>query len=376
MGKKFSILAVTALMGLPLFGDSVERLELMLRHQMKIIQNLQKEVEALKAKEAENRQLKAELEQLKRQLEQAKRKPTTPATSKEIAQLKQKVEKAEKLALENRKRLNPITANDHIYWSYDLRSAFDFIQYQTNANNAKKKRFTNNVLTNRVRLTGVAKPSDNLKATLQLEAYNIYGMNMEHMYSPFQNISWVASETPDDTVLRVKQAFFNYHFGPNNGLMFSAGRRPATEGFPANLREGDNPSSPLAHLINMEFDGVSFEIGNDFLSELSDTFSDWGSWLKFCAGRGYSSSLGAFPTATVDVNGAQIPAPPYSRDDLAINDFAGFILVPYDDGTYALWNETIYAWNVKGNICNASGCQMRDLGDVFGTNFLFKITGI
>ena len=52
--------------------------------------------------------------------------------------------------------------------------------------------------------------------------------------------------------------------------MFSAGRRPATEGFPENLIYNDNPNSPLAHLINMEFDGFSFEISNEIFSSLSD----------------------------------------------------------------------------------------------------------
>jgi type II secretory pathway pseudopilin PulG len=370
MKKKMSILAISALMVAPLFGSKLDRLERQLKEQMKIIQQLQKQVQELKQKEVENQKLREEVKTLK-----AKVKSSGNTSS--VAELKKEVEETKKLAIQNQKKINPITANDHIFWSYDLKSNFDYIYYITNTN--PKERFVNNVFSNRVRLTGVAKPSDNLKATLQLEANNIYGMNMQQQYNPYQNyqnISWVASETPDDTNLRVKQAFFNYHFGPNNGLMFSAGRRPATEGFPANLRENDQPNSPLAHLINMEFDGISFEVGNDALSALSDTFADWGSWIKFCAGRGYSSSLGAFPTQQVQVANAQIPAPPYSKDNLKINDFAGFILVPYDDGTYALWTETIYAWNVKGNVCTPQGCNMGDLGNVFGTNVIFKITGI
>ncbi|NPA88965.1 MAG: DUF3373 family protein, partial [Epsilonproteobacteria bacterium] len=221
---------------------------------MKIIQQLQKQVQELKKKEAENQKLKAEVQQLKSKLKSSG--ATGAVAGGSVAELKKEVEETKKIALSNQEKINPVAANDHIYWSYDLKSNFDYLYYETSSD--PKNILTNTVFSNRVRLTGVAKPSDNLKATLQLEANNIYGMSSQLQYSPYQNISWVASETPDDTNLRVKQAFFNYFFGPNNGLMFSAGRRPATEGYPANLREGDDPNSPLAHLVNMEFDGISF----------------------------------------------------------------------------------------------------------------------
>jgi len=354
MKKQLSILTLVALTTAPMFGASLTKLEQQLKEQMKIIQQLQKQVQELKKKEAENQKLKAEVQQLKSKLKSSG--ATGAVAGGSVAELKKEVEETKKIALSNQEKINPVAANDHIYWSYDLKSNFDYLYYETSSD--PKNILTNTVFSNRVRLTGVAKPSDNLKATLQLEANNIYGMSSQLQYSPYQNISWVASETPDDTNLRVKQAFFNYFFGPNNGLMFSAGRRPATEGYPANLREGDDPNSPLAHLVNMEFDGISFQIGNDAISALSETLGDWGAWLKFCAGRGYSSSVGAFPTTTVQAGEAKIPAPPYTKDNLKTNDFAGFILVPYDDGTYALWTETIYAWNVKGNLCDNQGKKL------------------
>ena len=279
-----------------------------------------------------------------------------------ILNLEKQVKVNKQLAEDADKKVNPLYANDHLYWSYDLRTALDYIYYKTKSN----KKYVNNILSNRVTLTGVARPADNLKATLVIEANNIFGMNSQEQYSPYQNISWVVNETPDDTNIRVKQAFFNYHFGPDNGLMFSAGRRPATEGFPENLIYNDNANSPLAHLINMEFDGFSFEISNSIFSNLSDKFSDWGTWLKFCAGRGYSSSTGKFSKY------------PYSKDNLGITDFAGFVLVPYDDGQYALWTETVWAWNMKGYNTYADYLtnKMSDLGDYFGEDINFRARGI
>ncbi len=316
-----------------------------------------------------------------------------------IKQLEKQVQQLKQIAISNQKKVNPIAANNHLYWSYDLRTTFDVISQHKSAGYTYTKltpnrdgsvtfsnlgkvgshTYKNRIFTNRVILTGVAKPSENLKATLRIEANNIFGMNSEEQYSPFNNISWVANETPDDVNVRVKEAFFNYHFGPDNGLMFSAGRRPATNGFPANLRENDAPSSPLAHLINMEFDGFSFEISNTIFSKLSDKFSDWGTWIKFCAGRGYSSSKGKWP-----YDGS----PSHSKDAFDDTDFAGFILVPYDDGQYSLWTETVWAWNMKGynfvtkqDFQNAQKGQdfnasMQDLGNYFGFNAVFKANGI
>ena len=277
-----------------------------------------------------------------------------------INNLEKQVKENKNLALDATKKINPVYANNHIYFSYDLRTAFDYISYKTKSG----KKYFNNILSNRVILTGVARANENLKATLVIEANNIFGMNSQEQYSPYQNVSWVNNETPDDTDIRIKQAFFNYHFGPDNSLMFSAGRRPATEGFPENLIYNDHANSPLAHFINIEFDGFSFEFSNDFFSNLSDKFSDWGTWLKFCFGRGYSSSKGKWPNDG---------SPAYSKDNLGITDFGGFVFVPYDDGQYALWTETVWAWNMKGY--NTSG-NLDDLGDYFGEDVDFRTVGI
>jgi len=275
---------------------------------------------------------------------------------KEVAQLKTMLNRT-------KNKVNPIASNDHIYWGFDLRSSVDFIQYKLS--NGDKK--ANNILSNKILLKGLYKPSDDLKVNFVLQANNIYGMNGNNNPQTLanDNSGWTANETPDDSNVRVKEAFFNYWFGDENQFMFSAGRRPATNGYPANLREGDRAESPIAHLVNMEFDGVSFLIKNEALPE---AFEDYGTSLKFCAGRGYSPNSGKFSPY------------PYDKDgNLKINDFAGFILIPYDDGQYALWTETIKAWNVKGLYdTNGDGIPdtMKDGGGYFGFNALLKADGI
>ena len=279
--------------------------------------------------------------------------------NKQVKRNKRKIKISERKFIRTRVKLNPIFTNSHLYLQYDLRTTGDYIHYKLNTG----KKYTNNVFTNRVLLTGVSRPSNNLKATVVLEANNIFGMNSENQYSPYQNIAWVTNETPDDTNIRLKEAFFNYTFGPNNGLLFSAGRRPATEGYPMNLEYGDSPNSPLAHLVNMEFDGFSFLISNNVLDKIIPGIGQYGTNIKFCAGRGYSSSVGKFP-----VNNT----PAYSKNKLGISDFAGFLLVPYDNGQFSIWSEDIWAWNLKGY--NKTG-QMDNLGDYFGSDLTFKFKG-
>ncbi|NPA10682.1 MAG: DUF3373 domain-containing protein [Epsilonproteobacteria bacterium] len=287
-----------------------------------------------------------------------------------IKNLEKELKELKSLAYSNQNKINPISANDHLFWSYQIRSSVDFIQYKLT--NGDKK--ANNIFSNLVRLTGVAKPSDDLKATLQIEANNIYGMNgnFNALALGYDNSNWTANETPDDTTLRVSQAFFNYFFGDGK-YMFSAGRRPAVTGYPAHFRAGEaNPNSPVAHLVNMEFDGMSLEIKNDAFAEISDKFSDWGTKLKFCFGRGFTPNSGKFSQY------------PYDKDDnLKINDFAGFLFIPYDDEQYSVWIETIKAWNVKGyKFVDTNGdgqpdsANMTDVGNYFGINAIFKAAGV
>ncbi len=257
-------------------------------------------------------------------------------------------------------KVNPIAANDHIYWNIDFRSSIDIINYKLT--NGDKK--NNNVLSNRLILTGIAKPSDNLKFNLRIEANNIYGMNNNPNIA-YDNSNATANETPDDTNIRVREAYFNYWWA--DGMMFSAGRRPALEGYPANFREGDDPESPLAHLTNMEFDGISINFFNDAIANWNETLGDLGMWFKICAGRGFSPNEGKFGTNT-----------PYAKND-KINDFAGFIFVPYDNGQYSVKTQFIKAWNVRGYIdTNGDGTPdtMKALGGYVAGNIVFAASGI
>ena len=281
--------------------------------------------------------------------------PSIEDLQKQIKDLQTQLQEVKQSTQDTADSLQQVKAahyEDHINFHFGIRTSADYLYYKMK--NGDK--YTNNVLSNRVRLTGLAKVSDNLKATLMIEANNMFGMNTPANYD---NSNWTANETPDDSNIRVKEAFFNYFFGEDGNYMFSAGRRPSVGGYPANLREGDVPTSPIAHLVNLEFDGFSLWLRSGVFGSYGD---DYGTNLKFCFGRGISSSQGKF-NATA----------PYIKSKNPSNDMGGFVFVPYNDMQYSVWWENIWAWHVEGY---DKTNNMTDLGNYFGSNLIFKADGI
>ena len=289
-------------------------------------------------------ELQKQLQVLQTQIQELKKAQETQA--KEVKEVKSSQEKV----AENLQGVKQAHYEDHINFHFSIRSALDAIHYKTTSG----KVLDNTVLSNKVNLTGFAKVNDSLRATLKLEAYNAFGMNYSETDA---NVNWIANETPDDINVRVREAFFNYFFGEDGQYMFSAGRRPSVDGYPANLRETVAPTSPIAHLMNMEFDGFSFWFRPDAMGSLGENY---GTNLKFCFGRGYSSiDNDDYP----EMNGHNRPN----------NDIGGFLLIPYNDDQYAVWWEQIYAANVMG--INSDN-TLEPLGDFIGTNIMFKADGI
>jgi hypothetical protein len=145
---------------------------------------------------------------------------------------------------------------------------------------------------------------------------------------------WVSSESAYDDTLRVRSAYFFYQDDELAGLdipwTFSIGRRPSTEGHLINLRDDIKAASPLAHAINVEFDGASAKFGTEELIGLE------GSYFKLCAGRGMSEAEPRFAST------------PYAGEQSATNniDMAGIIIVPYDNKQYSTGFQYTYANNL------------------------------
>jgi len=227
------------------------------------------------------------------------------------------------------------TSGSHLKFKIDYRFAIENMQYEMtkgldNPNGDKAK--NNAFMTNRLWIDMGYKATNNLSFKGQLAYNKAFGERSgASTNNGMEGFDWIANENAYDDQIRVRQAYFLWQdqefFGTDIPWTFSVGRRPSTNGHLINLREDDHASSPLAHGINVEFDGASAKFT---LSK------EWGTSVKLCAGRGMSNAAPKFTSA------------PYAEDNTENTDIdlAGLIFVPYDDKQYSVNMMYYYANNL------------------------------
>lgn len=278
-------------------------------------------------------------------------------------------------------------AGDNIKWTIDFRTAYDNVRYKINNANmpSQPSKKHNGIWTNKLILGMTAQPTDNLVFRGSLGMYKAFGQNNVANSSFFQNFDWYDSQKPNDSAIRLREAYFLYY--GNMGevpYQFSFGRRPSSDGFLTNLRaDNAEPASPIGHNINMEFDGASFKFDLDKVTGIDGLF------FKLCLGRGFSDTTGAYSMnmATMGFN------PGYVNDEHNPDmDLAGLIAQFYDDGQYKVMGNYFYAKNMMdmnivgmrnpvfdmaGNMLSATPAfNFVDVGDMQGGALSFQVNGI
>ncbi len=279
------------------------------------------------------------------------------ATNAELeAKLKALEEQIEELKDElkkNKKTLSAVKVHDafdNIKWSMDFRNSIDFINYDydkysytdssgTSHDLSGTSASNDGLLTSRLYLNMKAQPHEKLTFNGQLAMYGIWGGELYAEDGALK--TWNGSSKADDTLFRLRQAYFVYSdtLG-EDGLPynFSIGRRQSTDGFLANHRENKkDPGSPLAHITNMEVDGVMFKVD-------TEKYLTPGSYLKLVYGRAHS---GGIETLFDSVGGYQ----PYAQADGDINENVDYLVALanlYNDGQYNLMFENATIFNTKG----------------------------
>jgi len=234
---------------------------------------------------------------------------------------------------ENLFELNKATNGNHLKFSADYRFTLENLNYQmVNGDEYSNDAF----MTNRFWLNMNWAPTKNLSFRAQLAYNSSFGQRADNdsIGYNFEDFDWVSSENAYDNVLRLRSAYFLYNnntfFNADIPWTFSIGRRPSTNGHLINFREDDNAASPMAHVINVEFDGLSSKFTLENITGVD------GMYIKFCAGRGLTNAAHKF-TAT-----------PYATES-GINDnidMIGFIFIPYSDGQYTIGSQYTYANNL------------------------------
>ncbi|MCD6653872.1 MAG: DUF3373 domain-containing protein [Sulfurovum sp.] len=217
-------------------------------------------------------------------------------------------------------------ANDNIKWGVDLRTSFDNINYDMADGSSKGK---DDLMATRLWLNMEYAADEKNIFKGQLSMNKAFGADFGTTTSSMprgygmDSFDWVTNEALAGDTLKVREAAWLYlgdsAFGADIPWTFSVGRRPSTNGFLANLREDDEAQSPLGHVINVEFDGLSSKL------DLSNVTGVPGMSIKLCTGQGSTNAEPLFATATS-----------YANDDEALKDITlyGFIFEPYNDSQY------------------------------------------
>lgn len=299
---------------------------------MQRFEKMEKEMAALKA---ELNAIKAENSKLSTQLST----PMPTESKKEVASAGKINETLEEMQ-DQIDTLNKKTNGNNLKFGVDFRTSVDNIQYKM-ANGDKAK--NDALLSNRLWLNMSYAATKNLSFVGQLAYNKAFGQRtMATSSDPvmsdstFEGFDWVSSETAYDDTIRVRSAYFFYTDDEFMGLDMpwtaSIGRRPSTEGHLINLRDDVSASSPLAHTVNVEFDGASAKFGTEELIGLD------GSYFKLCLGRGMSEAE--------PLLGSSKPYSGEGNKNTSNVDMAGIIIVPYDDKQYSTGFQYTYANNL------------------------------
>jgi len=303
-----------------------------------------------------------------------------------VTSLEKQLKKFKKKLRKQKKKINMVRAHDagdNIKWNVDFRTSIDNINYDMADGTSRGKA---DLMSNRLWLNMAYSPDNTNIFKAQLSYNKAYGADFQQTPNPSLNqfgvrgtgldtFDWVTQEALTDGSLKVRQAYWLY-LGEDMGesidipWTMSIGRRPSTNGFLASLRDDDPAQSPLGHIINVEFDGISSKF------DFSNLTGIQGLSLKFCGGQG---STNAIPRM------GSLAGTDYANDNSALDDtqLGGFIIEPYNDGQY-IWKTTLFkAFNMPGfdsagfiNAFEGNRAGFRTVGNMIGGASSLLIDGL
>jgi hypothetical protein len=210
----------------------------------------------------------------------------------------------------------------------DFRARMDYY----NAETASGKEFSNDtVWTNRFRLNMRVSATENVEFKGRLAMYKSWGDAF--MYGgTLGDPTWDgnSTRTPDDNTLRVDRAFVNFNNIGGAPVWFSIGRRPTTDGNPANIRMNLSERSGTPLIMDYPFDGVSLGYAYSWGGDIGN------GRVRICYGRGFEDGLQEDDGVGLNANGI---------DD---TDFIGLSWDILQKGDRFLYAQSFLAANVPG----------------------------
>lgn len=229
------------------------------------------------------------------------------------------------------------------------------------------------ILTNRFRLNMRVKATENVEFKGRLAMFKTWGNQSSFtnegnpMYPLFDGN--VTRSPVGDSALYVDRAFVNWNNIGGLPMWFSVGRRPTTDGPPAQVRLGADTrlATPMA-FMDWPFDGLSLGYAWDWgVEPLGD------SRIRFCYGRGFEGGLEDDVTASVeDMDFAGFSWDIMKKDDrfAYIQTFMAFDLINYPNFQDPIINQNFGQMSGMGD--------RRNLGDVWHTSAVYmdKVAGL
>lgn len=158
---------------------------------------------------------------------------------------------------------------------------------------------SDSVWSNRFRLNMRVKATENVEFKARLAMYKAWGMEStpQNLGGGYPMWDGNAARQPADSALRVDRAFLNWNNIGGAPIWFSIGRRPTTDGPPAQIRMGaeDRMATPISYM-DWPFDGISMGYAYRWGSEAMGTGR-----IRFCYGRGFEDGL-EMQDGTQDMN--------------------------------------------------------------------------
>ncbi|MBN2645728.1 MAG: DUF3373 family protein [Desulfuromonadaceae bacterium] len=240
---------------------------------------------------------------------------------------------------------------------------------------AAKDSYKNDLLyTNRFRLGVNAKVSENVTFKGRLAMYKAWGMQSNpttagpYTMNSFSEMDGATTRQPDDSVLRVDRGYINWTNVFDLPIWFSVGRRPTTDGPPANLRMGrDERMATPVNFMDYAFDGIS--LGYRFKNIFSDELGY--SKLRFCYGRGFEA--GPLDNANnlddMDFGGLSWDVIDQGHQFLNVQSFLAANIVNVPDGV-TFYNPLELAIDPDHTISNGT-LDTENLGNIYHTSFVY-----
>ncbi|WP_212637838.1 DUF3373 family protein [Desulfocicer vacuolatum] len=190
------------------------------------------------------------------------------------------------------------------------------------------------IYTNKFHLDMKAKVNSNLSFAGRLAAYKVWGDSSGVKFNQGSlgdvTMDGNTSSLPHGDTIRMERAYFMYRQDINDiPVSFSLGRRPSTNGPPMEYADYDMVGgSPLATIINWQFDGASLSFG------LEDALDIPGAAFKFCYGVGFEGDWG---------NSYSIQE---SQSDVEDVHMFGFIATLFDNDSFSAVFNYAHAWDI------------------------------